>query len=57
MHFWEYHSTNLADGRPVDMSKRHPVSRQLTVEKDAGTIAKYRNPAYVLGGWNPLAEP
>jgi len=52
--FWEYHSTNLSDGLPVDVSKRHPVSRQLTLPKDAETIAHYRDPAYVLGGWKPV---
>jgi len=54
--FWEYHSTNLSDGTPVDVSKRHPASRQLTMEKDAKTIADYSNPAFVLGGWNPIVD-
>jgi pectinesterase len=57
IHFWEYHSTNLADGQPVDVSKRHPVSRQLSMEKDATTIANYSDPAYVLGGWKPVPSP
>ncbi len=51
--YWEYNSTSLSDGKPVDVSRRHPASRQLTMEKDAATIADYRNPAYVLGGWTP----
>ena len=25
VHYWEYNSTNLSDGRPVDVSQRHPV--------------------------------
>ena len=55
--FWEFNSTNLADGSPVDVSQRHPASRQLTLEKDAETIANYRSPAFVLGGWTPVVEP
>ena len=55
--YWEYNSTNLADGSPVDVSRRHPVSRQLTMEKDAEMIANYSNPAWVLGGWAPAMAP
>lgn len=54
--FWEYNTMDL-EGRPVDVSKRHPVSKQLTMEKDAETIANYRDPAFVLGGWVPVVEP
>ncbi len=54
--FWEYNTMDL-EGRPVDVSQRHPVSKQLTMEKDAETIANYRNPAFVLGGWTPVVEP
>ncbi len=57
IHFWEFHSTYLSDGKPVDTSQRHPVSRQLTMEKDAETIARYSDPAYVLGGWKPALSP
>jgi hypothetical protein len=53
--FWEYNTMDL-DGRPVDVSKRHPVSRQLTLEKDAKIITDYRNPAFVLGGWTPVLD-
>ncbi len=53
--FWEYNTMDL-EGRPVDVSRRHPVSRQLTLERDAETIANYRNPAFVLGGWTPVVE-
>jgi pectinesterase len=57
VHYWEYSSTNLSDGKPADVSKRHPASRQLTMEKDAAIIANYRNPAYVLSGWTPKMNP
>ncbi len=53
VHYWEYNSTKTSDGKPVDVSQRSGVSRQLTKEKDAETIANYSNPAYVLGGWKP----
>ncbi len=57
VHYWEYNSTNVSDGRPVDVRERHPVSRQLTMEKDARIIADYSNPAWVLGGWTPTMAP
>jgi len=57
LHYWEYNSTNLSDGKPADVSRRHPASRQLSMEKDAGIIAKYQDPAYVLGGWAPKMAP
>lgn len=53
VHYWEYHSTNLSDGTPVDVSGRSAVSRQLTMPEDAAIIADYSDPAYVLGGWKP----
>jgi len=55
LHFWEFNS-HTPDGKPVDTSKRHPVSRQLTHPAD---IENYRNPTWVLGGnWTPkLPEP
>ena len=53
MHYWEYNSTKLRDGSPVDVSARHPVSKQLRKDQDAQTIANYSNPAWVLGGWTP----
>ncbi len=52
VHFWEYNSTNIRDGKPVDVSRRHPASRQLSIKEDSTTIANYSNPAYVLG-WTP----
>jgi hypothetical protein len=54
LHLWEYGSTDL-EGKPLDVSKRDAASRQLTMEKDAETIANYQKPAFVLGGWDPLA--
>jgi hypothetical protein len=41
------------DGKPIDTSRRHPRSRQLDPTKDAEVIARYRDPAWVLGGWRP----
>ena len=57
VHYWEYNSSNISDGKPVDVRQRRPYSRQLTREKDAEIIANYSNPAYVLGGWTPSMEP
>jgi pectin methylesterase-like acyl-CoA thioesterase len=57
VHYWEYNSTNLSDGKPVDVSRRSPVSRQLTMENDAPLIANYRDAAWVLGGWTPAMAP
>lgn len=51
--FYEFNSTDLR-GRPVDVSKRHPVSKQLTLPKDAELIADYSRPEFVLGGWKPV---
>ena len=53
IHYWEYNSVNLGDGKPADVSRRDPISRQLTMAKDAKIIASYSDPAYVLGGWRP----
>ncbi len=55
IHFWEFHSTD-ADGHPVDVTQRHPVSKQLTEPGDAQTIANYSDPAFVLGGWSPVVD-
>jgi|WetSurMetagenome_2_1015567.scaffolds.fasta_scaffold00003_226 pectinesterase len=57
IHYWEFNSTNAADGKPADVSKRHPASRQLTIEKDAAIISDYQNPSFVLGGWTPVMAP
>lgn len=50
---WEYNSVDL-EGKPIDVSRRHPVSRQLTLQNDAETIANYSRPEYVLDGWTPV---
>jgi pectinesterase len=55
IHFWEFHSTD-PEGHPIDVSQRHPASRQLTEPQDARIIANYRDPAFVLDGWNPLLD-
>jgi len=55
--YWEYASINARSGKPEDVSRRHPASRQLTMQKDAALISSYKNPAYVLGGWTPHLEP
>jgi pectinesterase len=57
VHYWEFNSTNISDGKPVDVSKRAPASHQLTMKTDAEIIAKYKNPAYVLDGWTPKMAP
>jgi pectin methylesterase-like acyl-CoA thioesterase len=55
IHFWEFHSIDT-EGDPVDVTKRHPVSKQLTQPQDAQTIANYSDPAFVLGGWTPVVD-
>ena len=49
----EYNTRDMDTGEPVDVSGRHPYSKQLTLPRDAEIIESYRNPAFVLGGWNP----
>jgi hypothetical protein len=44
--FWEYRSTDLG-GRPLDVSRRAPVSRQLSDEE----ARRWRDPAFALGDW------
>jgi hypothetical protein len=53
--FMEFNTTDL-QGRAVDVSQRHPVSKQLDRSKDAKVIADYRSPAFVLGGWQPVVR-
>ena len=50
----EYHTRSMDSGELVDVSQRHPISRQLDEVRDSALIASYRNPAFVLGGWNPV---
>lgn len=57
IHFWEYNSRTPND-QPIDDSQRLAVSKRLTKEADAETIAHYSNPAWVLGhNWNPRQAP
>lgn len=51
--FLEFNTRDADTGKLVDTSGRHEFSRQLDAEKDAETIRNYRNPAYVLNGWDP----
>ncbi len=53
--FWEFNTRDM-DGRPADMSKRHRIVRELTLPKDAQTIADYSKPDFVLGGWRPVVR-
>ena len=52
----EYDTRDMDTGEPVDVSGRHPYSRQLKLPRDARLIASYRDPAFVLGGWTPKLE-
>ena len=49
----EYNTRDMDSGEKVDVSRRHPYSRQLSTVADAETIAEYRDPSFVLNGWNP----
>jgi pectinesterase len=55
VHFWEYNTMDL-NGRPVNLSKRHNVSKQLSLPKDAKKIQDYSTPSFVLKGWMPVVE-
>ena len=50
--FYEFNTMDL-DWQPVDLAARHRIVRRLTLPEDAATIANYRDPAFVLGGWTP----
>jgi len=52
VHFWEYNTTDM-NGRPAEMSARHPIVKQLTLPADAKLIADYSRPEFVLNGWKP----
>jgi len=55
IHFWEYNSHG-PDGKPVDVSKRMPLSKQLKLPDDKQVIDNYSDPTFVLGGkWTPSA--
>jgi pectin methylesterase-like acyl-CoA thioesterase len=55
--FWEFNSTSLADGSAIDVSQRHPDSKQLSMETDKEIIEDYMDPSFVLGGWIPGLAP
>jgi hypothetical protein len=55
LRLWEYNTMDL-QRRPIDLSKRHPAMRTLTLPKDAQTISDYRRPEFVLGGWKPVVR-
>jgi pectinesterase len=55
IHFWEFNSTD-ADGHAVDITERHPVSKQLIQPRDARIISDYSDPAFVLDGWTPVVD-
>jgi len=57
VHYWEFNSLKLTDKKPVDISKRHKASRQLTIEKDIETISNYKTPSFVLNKWIPSMAP
>jgi pectin methylesterase-like acyl-CoA thioesterase len=57
VHYWEYNSHDSA-GRPVDMSRRLVIARQLKLPDDEKAIANYSDPKFVLGNeWTPLLAP
>jgi pectin methylesterase-like acyl-CoA thioesterase len=45
---WE-HGSKSPSGRAIDVSQRHPVSTQIGADQ----AAMMRDPALVLGGWQP----
>ena len=49
VHYWEYKSMNLGDGKPADVSQRHPASRQLTMEKDSALMQDIVTPRMCSG--------
>lgn len=48
LRFWEYGSKD-ASGRPADVSRRLPASKQISQAQ----AAMMRDPSVVLGGWKP----
>lgn len=55
LRLWEFNTTDL-EGRPTDLSQRHPAMRALALPEDEETIRNYSNPTYVLGGWTPVVR-
>ncbi len=57
VHYWEYNSHD-AGGRPLDMSQRLAIARQLKLPEDEKTVANYSDPKFVLGDeWTPSLAP
>jgi len=57
VHYWEYNSHDSA-GRPLDMSQRLVIARQLRLQEDEKTIVNYSDPKFVLGDeWTPSLTP
>ena len=57
VHYWEYNSHDSAS-RPVDVSQRLGIARQLKFPDDGKTITDYGDPKFVLGDeWTPLLAP
>lgn len=54
---WEVGTRDAATLKSVDTSRRHPFSRRLDARRDGATIAKYKDPAFVLYGWKPADCP
>jgi pectinesterase len=55
LRLWEFNTRDL-QGRPIDLSQRHPAMRALTLPNDTRTISDYRRPEFVLGGWTPVVR-
>jgi hypothetical protein len=55
MKMYEFQTRDMETGELVDVSKRHPYSKQLDAKKDAALIKNYQNPAFVLKGWTPFS--
>jgi pectinesterase len=55
LRLWEFDTRDLR-GKSVDLSQRHPATRQLRLPGDADIISNYRRPEYVFGGWKPVVQ-
>jgi len=54
VHYWEYNS-HTPDGKPVDLSKRLAIFKELKLPADKETIDNYKSAKFVLGGnWEPV---
>lgn len=55
LRLWEHNTMDL-QGRPIDLSQRHPAMRALSPPQDEALIRDYRRPEFVLGGWLPVVR-